>query len=80
MSPPFANVAHGTPDALREFIHEHLGLAIIQAEIGMRFAEAGDDTGLEYAARRLGAYTRTVLSTLADLKQQHNTERAYEHV
>ena len=68
MSPPFANVAHGTPDALREFIHEHLGLAILQAQVGMAFAEAGDDTGLDYAARKLAAYTRTVLSALADLK------------
>jgi hypothetical protein len=67
-SAPFQNVAHGTPDALREFIHEHLGLAVINAQVGMSFAEAGDDVGLEYAVRRLAAYTRIAINTLVELK------------
>jgi len=69
MSAPFSNVAHGTPDALREFIAENAGLARIQAELAETFAAIGDDTGLEYAVRRLLAYTRQVVGTLADLKE-----------
>ena len=67
-SVPFQNVAHGTPEALREFIHEALGLAIIQAEIGMRYAETGDDRGLEYSYRRHVAYLRAVAGALRDLR------------
>ena len=78
MNAPFSNVAHGTPEALREFIHEQLGLAI-HAQNGMRYAEAGDDVGLEYAVRRVAVYTKAALSTVADLKQ-HKTEGAHEHV
>jgi hypothetical protein len=79
MNAPFANVAHGTPEALREFIHEQLSLAILYAQNGMGYAEAGDDVGLEYDLRRLAAYTRAALSAFADLKR-HKTEGAHEHV
>jgi len=37
MNAPFSNVAHGTPEALREFIHEQLGLAILYAQNGMGY-------------------------------------------
>lgn len=65
------HISHGTPDVYREFIHEMAGLATIQAELVMKYAEIGDDTGLEYATRRWVAYTRAALATMSDLKQMH---------
>ena len=62
------HVSHGTPAALREYIHEMAGMATLQAELVMRYAELGDDVGLEYATRKWIAYTRTVIGTLGDLK------------
>jgi hypothetical protein len=59
---------HGTPDAYREFIGEMLAMARIQAELGVTYASIGDDAGLEYALRRLVAYTRAALGTLNDLR------------
>jgi hypothetical protein len=59
---------HGTPWALREFIEESLAMARIQAELGATYASIGDDAGLEYAVRRLVAYTRAALGTLNDLR------------
>jgi hypothetical protein len=61
-------ISHGTPAALREYIHEMAGLAAIQAELVMRYAELGDDAGLIYASRRWASYTKQALLTLADLK------------
>ena len=61
-------ISHGTPDAFRENIHEMAGMAAIQAELAMKYAELGDDTGLEYAIRRWVGYTRSALATMADLK------------
>jgi hypothetical protein len=66
------DVAHGTPHALREFIGEHLLLAALQADLGATYAAIGDDAGLEYAVRRLVAYTRVAIATLADLKEDMN--------
>lgn len=65
---------HGTPWAYREFIEETLAMARIQADLGVTYASIGDDAGLEYALRRLVAYTRAALATLNDLrttKEQH---------
>jgi hypothetical protein len=59
---------HGSPWAYREFIEETLGMARIQAELGVTYASIGDDAGLEYAVRRLVAYTRAALGTLNDLR------------
>ncbi len=61
-------VAQGTPWAYREFIEETLSMARIQAELGVTYASIGDDAGLEYAVRRLVAYTRAALGTLNDLR------------
>ncbi|MFC4170487.1 hypothetical protein ACFOYU_00170 [Microvirga sp. GCM10011540] len=70
MTDPIAmpGVPHGTPDAYREFISETLDMARIQAELGVTYASIGDDAGLEYALRRLVAYTRAALGTLNDLR------------
>jgi hypothetical protein len=43
-------------------------MARIQAELGVTYASIGDDAGLEYAVRRLVAYTRAALTTLNDLR------------
>lgn len=68
--PTRQQVAHGTPDAFREFIAETLAMAQIQANLGTTYAEIGDDMGLEYAVRRLVAYTRTALATVNDLREE----------
>ena len=60
---------HGSPAALREFIAESLSMVVIQAQLGGTYAGIGDDTGLEYAVRKMVAYTRAVLGTLADLQE-----------
>lgn len=65
---PTQGVSHGTPWAYREFIEETLAMARIQAELGVTYASIGDDAGLEYAVRRLVAYTRAALGTLNDLR------------
>jgi hypothetical protein len=48
------------------------GLAAIQTELAMRYAELGDDVGLEYATRKWVAYTRAAFGTLKDLKQMND--------
>ncbi len=76
MKAPFSHVSHGTPEAYREFIAESAGLDRIQAELAEAYAAIGDDVGLEYATHRLVAYTRCVISTLADLKRAKTGEHA----
>lgn len=70
------NIAHGTPEAYREFIHEALFGAEIQAQLGTTYAAIGDDAGLEYALRRLVAYTRAAFTVLADLKAMKGASHA----
>jgi hypothetical protein len=53
---------------LRACIHEMAGLAALQAEMAMRYAELGDDRGLEYAIRKWVGYTSAALNSLGDLK------------
>lgn len=72
MKPGHDHIAHGAPAALREFAAESLDMARIQAELGSTFATIQDDVGLEYAVRRLVAYTRAALATVADLKATKN--------
>jgi hypothetical protein len=71
-----ANIAHGTPDAYREFIREMLALAQIQAELAVTYARAGDDVGLEYALKRLVAYLRAAVTVFKDLKAMKETNHA----
>ncbi|GEO18748.1 hypothetical protein [Microvirga aerophila] len=68
------HIAHGTPAAYREFIHETLAMAQIQAQLGTTYAALGDDAGLEYAMRRLVAYMRAAVDTFKDLKAQKEPE------
>jgi len=62
------SIAHGTPEMYREHIHEMLEMAQIQAELGTTYAAIGDDTGLEYALRRLKAYMRAAIGSFVDLR------------
>jgi hypothetical protein len=73
------HISHGTPAAFRAYIFEMAGLAAIQAELAMRYAELGDDVGLEYATRRWVAYTRAALGTLKDLRaiNERKEDRAH---
>lgn len=70
----FNEPGHGTPEAFREFIAENLALAQIQAGLGATYAAIGDDTGLEYALRRLVGYTRAALGTMGDLRAEQSRE------
>jgi hypothetical protein len=72
-------ISHGTPDAFRENIHEMAGMAALQAELVMRYAQLGDDAGLEYAIRRWVAYTRSAIATMADLKAMKAHKGGREH-
>lgn len=58
---------HGTPVALREYIHEMAEGARIQAGLVMQYAELGDDVGLVYALRRQRAYVSAQIATAKEL-------------
>ena len=75
------SISHGTPAAFRAHIHEMAGLAAIQAELAMQYAELGDDVGLVYALRRWVAYTRAAVATdLKSMKEQaEGAHHAGEH-
>jgi hypothetical protein len=75
-APP--HIAHGTPEAWRDFIAENFGLACIHAQQAITFADIGDDVGLEYAARRHAAYARCALGALQDMKAAKAAKRAEE--
>jgi hypothetical protein len=70
------NIAHGTPEAYREFIREMLTLAQLQADLAATYAAIGDDVGLEYALRRLVAYTRAAATVFKDLKGMKEVNHA----
>ncbi len=73
------HISHGTPAAFRAYIFEMAGLAAIQAELAMRYAELGDDTGLEYATRRWVAYTRAAVGSLKDLRAMNDRKEDPAH-
>jgi hypothetical protein len=60
---------YGSPEAYRESIAEHLAMTRIQAELGITYAQIGDDVGLAYTARRLVAYFKAALGDLNDLQE-----------
>jgi histidine ammonia-lyase len=73
------SISHGTPAAFRAYIHEMAGLAAIQAELAMQYAELGDDVGLVYALRRWVAYTRAAVATAKDLKSMKEEAEGAHH-
>jgi hypothetical protein len=57
----------GSPDELREYAAEMLGMAVLQCEVGQRYAELRDDAGLNEATRKLIAYVRALVETVKDI-------------
>jgi hypothetical protein len=67
---PASEVAHGTPEMLREAIAEQLWLVGCNCENAIRYVELGDDAGLAYSVRRIVACTHAIVATTADLVEQ----------
>lgn len=61
---------HMKPDVsqFREYIAELAYLARIHTDLIERYAEIGDDTGLEYAMRNFVAVARNSAAAMRDLK------------
>lgn len=66
-----------SPDAqCRQYIHELAGVIAANAEIVARYAELGDDVGLEYQLRRLILHVRAATATFRDLAALENARHA----
>ena len=66
----YDTIPHGSPEMLRACIHEVACITAIQVELVMRYAELGDDRGLEYAIRNWAGYTRQAIDLLGDIKER----------
>jgi hypothetical protein len=71
-------VSHGSPEMLREFIAEHLWYIGRIVELGHLHLEIGDDDGLRRDVRRLVAYLRVVIETVAELPRPEEARHARE--
>ncbi|MFO1126473.1 MAG: hypothetical protein U1E25_15105 [Methylocystis sp.] len=60
----------------RAYIAELAGVIAANAEIIQRYAELGDDAGLEYQIRRLIPHVRAMTATFKDLAEIENARRA----
>ena len=58
---------------LRELVAEQLGFMLLHAENGQRYAQAGDDQGLEYSVRQIIAPAKFIGETYVDIR--HEQER-----
>jgi hypothetical protein len=68
MNAPLPNdLAHGTTEALREFVYEQLWYVARLVEVAHLHAETGDDDGLRRDVRRMVAYMRAIIATVAEL-------------
>lgn len=63
-------------DQCRENIAEIAGVICANAEIVVRYAEMGDDVGLEYQLKRLVLHVRAATATFKDLAEIENARRA----
>ncbi len=70
----FGDAPHASQDAYREFIGQNLAMACFEADMGVRYASAGDDFGLTYAIRRLVAHIKAVIVIHADLQASKSRE------
>lgn len=59
----------------RAYIAELSGVIAVNAEIIERYAELGDDAGLEYQLRRLVLHVRAATATFKDLAAIENARR-----
>jgi hypothetical protein len=76
-APPMSDGGHAVPGlhgGYRQAISERLELVCVHADLGIRYASIGDDTGLTYALRCLAAYLRTTISIHADLQASKSQE------
>ncbi len=65
------------PDAqCRRYIAELAGVIGVSAEIIARYAEIGDDAGIEYQLRRLILHVKAAAATFKDLADIENARRA----
>jgi hypothetical protein len=62
----------------RQHIAELAGVIGANAEIIARYAELGDDVGLEYQLRRLILHVRAAATTFKDLAELKNASRGAE--
>jgi hypothetical protein len=74
MTTPQSSAPIGSRQELREVALESLGMAAIQAQLGAQYAHIGDDAGLQYAVRKLVAYTRLAIGVVGDLKSAESKE------
>ncbi len=61
--------------SFREFIAANLQMACFEADMGVRYASAGDDFGLTYAIRRLVAHIKAAIAIHADLQASKSPEQ-----
>ncbi|ACK82826.1 hypothetical protein [Methylorubrum extorquens] len=60
---------HGTPEELRDFVHECLHMTAFYSGMAVNYAEAHDDAGLEYSTRKAAAALKSGVTVLGMLKQ-----------
>jgi hypothetical protein len=63
------HIAHGSPEMLRECVAECLQMVAFYAGLGVDFADALDDAGLDFATRRAVAAMRQAANLLPALKE-----------
>jgi hypothetical protein len=76
MSAPVSFAIPSPAAQCRGHIVELAGAIGISAEIIARYAEIGDDAGLEYQLRRLILHVRAAAATFKDLAEIENARRA----
>jgi hypothetical protein len=69
-APLTSDVAHGTPEALREFVAEQLWYVGRLVELAQVHLEIADDDGLRRDVRRMVAYMRAIIATVAELPRR----------
>ncbi len=72
--PGRSEAPYGSQDAYRQAIAETLDMACFHAELGIRYASAGDDVGLTYTMRRLATYLKAAIGIHADLRASKSRE------
>lgn len=76
MSAPVSFAIPSAAAQCRQHIADLAGVIGVNAEIVERYAELGDDAGLEYQLRRLILHVRAATATFKDLAEIENARRA----
>lgn len=64
------------PQDFRDYVAATLGVVILHAEIAQRFADMGDDDGLEYALSGMIGATRCARDVFRDIRPADDGEAA----